>query len=180
MDIEQIKLNIESRWVLFVTTILILLTMVLHLIFKSANITTDFLGEKMKSFDIFNFFELRILFLGVEVMNVYVCYFFKAYFNKRIEKFQYHFSEEEKKSINKSLKQMILFILVVNLGILCQEIPIIILEVIRDLKFESYEENVDGIELFTAFESISQFILIIIFGVYTKWSIKSLQLMSEA
>ena len=161
------------------TAFLIVITLLLHLMFKAINIANDNFSDLIKGFDIFNFFELRILFLVVEIMNVYVCYYFKVYFRKRLEQFQYHFSEEEKLSINKSLKQMIYFILTVNMGILCQELPIIILEALRDLKFENYNGTVSGIEIFTAFESISQFILIIIFGLYTKWSIKSLQLMSE-
>jgi hypothetical protein len=69
---------------------------------------------------------------------------------------------------------MVLFIAGLNLSILCQEVPIIVLESMRHLEFEDYLGSIDGVEAVTVFESISQFILIITFAIYTKWSIKSL------
>ncbi len=75
---------------------------------------------------------------------------------------------------------MIGFILTIDLAILCQEIPIIIIESMRDLMFEEYTGYVSGFEIVTGLESISQVILIITFGIYIKWSINSLELMADS
>jgi hypothetical protein len=90
--------------VLIVLSFLLPLTLLIHLIFKSVYIVNDSLPNKVDGLDEFNFFELRILFLIVVILNIYVVWFFKIYFDKRLEKFKDYFGEEEKLSIHKNLK----------------------------------------------------------------------------